>query len=176
MSTRVDYSIDEWEAIRRTPAEAVIAVEQASPSGFFGRRRERAAVQRGFDAAIARFSGLELVEAIVAARDEEGRLVEALRAGGESYLDTAVETAARARSAIAAKGTRQELEAFGAAVLETAEAVALAAGERGKTGKLSPAEALLLRRLATALGRSGYEPPVDPSIMPTPSDAPSPDM
>ena len=174
MSTRVDYSSDEWEAIRRTPAEAVLAVEQASPSGFFGRRRERAAAQRGFADAIAHFSGLDLVDAIVAARDEEGPLIDSLRSGGESYLETAIETAGTARRAILVKGTRQELEAFVGSVLATAEAVALAGGSRGAPGRLSAAEVLLLRRLAVALGRPDYEPPTDTSVLPTPTQNPSP--
>jgi len=71
MSTRADYSVEEWEAIRRTPPEAVVAVEQASPSGFLGRRRERKATEQGFREAIEQFAGLELVAAIVAASEEE---------------------------------------------------------------------------------------------------------
>jgi hypothetical protein len=169
MSTRSDYTADEWEMIRRAPAEAVLAIEQASPSTFLGRRRERKAAQRGFGAAIDQFSGLGLVDAIVAARDEEGQLLDALRAGGAPMIDSAVDTAGKARRAIEAKGTRPEVEAFAAAVLQTAEAVALASSERGETGKMSAAEALLLRRLAGALGRPDYEPPnehwtaIDPS-------------
>jgi hypothetical protein len=176
MSTRSDYTVEEWEAIRRAPAEAVIAVGQASPSSFLGRRRERKAAERGLSEAIARYSGLELVDAIVAARDEEGRLIDALRSGGESFLATALETARTARRAIGGKGTLPEAEAFVAAVLETAEKVALASGERGGPGKLSAAEALFLRRLAGALGRADYEPPQDDSLLPTPTETPSPDI
>jgi hypothetical protein len=167
MSTRADYTVEEWEAIRRTPAEAVLAVEQASPSGFLGRRREHKAAERGLSEAIARYAGLELVDAIVAARDEEGRLIDALRAGGESYLETALETARTARRAIEAKATRPEAEAYVTAVLDTAEAVALASGERGGRGRMSPGEALLLRRIAGALGRPDYQPPQDDSLVPT---------
>ena len=159
MSTRNDYTVEEWEAIRRAPAEAVIAIEQASPSGPWGRRKERKAAERGFAGAIAEFSGLELVDDIVAARDEEGVLLDALRSGGESFTGRAVETAGRARRAILAKGTGAELEAYAAAVLGTAEAVALATREEGERGSTSRAEALLLARLAGALGRRGYESP-----------------
>lgn len=159
MSTRNDYTVEEWELIRRAPAEAVIAVEQASPSGLWGRRKERKAAERGFAGAIAEFSGIELVGDIVAARDEEGILLEALRSGGEAFTERAVETARRARQALLAKGTPEELKAYVAAVLDTAEAVALATREEGERGSTSRAEALLLTRLAAALGRSGYEPP-----------------
>ncbi len=176
MSTRADYTVDEWEAIRRAPAEAVIAVEQASPSSFLGRRREHRAAERGLSVAVAQFSGLELVDAIVAARDEEGKLIDALRSGGESYLETALETARRARRAIEAKATRPEAEAYVTAVLETAEAVALASGERGERGSMSAGEALLLRRLADALGRPDYEAPQDDSLVPTPGWTPDPDI
>jgi hypothetical protein len=161
MSTRDDYTVDEWEMIRRAPAEAIVAIEQASASGFFGRRREHKAAERGFSEAIAESSGLELIDAIVAARDEEGRLIDAVRAGGASTMETAVETVANARRAIQAKGTRQELEAYVAAVLNTAEAVALASGEPGANGHITDGEALMLRRLAGALGRDDYEPPKD---------------
>jgi hypothetical protein len=176
MSKRDDYTVEEWEAIRRAPAESVIAIEQASPSGFWGKRRERKAAIRSFSDAIATTAGLELVDAIVAARDEEGRLIDALRSGGESYLDTAIETARTARRAISEKGTREEVEAFVGAVLAAAEAVALAGGERGGPGRLSAAEALLLRRLAGALGRPDYEPPSDDSVLPTPTATPSPEI
>jgi hypothetical protein len=161
MSGRDDYTVDEWEMIRRAPAEAIVAIEQASASGFFGRRREHKAAERGISEAIAGSSGLELIDAIVAARDEEGRLIDAVRGGGRSMIDTAVDTAAKARRAIQAKGTRQELEAYVGAVLDTAQAVALASGVPGTIGNITDAEALLLRRLAGALGRPDYEPPKD---------------
>ena len=51
MSTREDYTTEEWEAIRRAPAESVIAIEQASASGPWARRQERKAAERGFAAA-----------------------------------------------------------------------------------------------------------------------------
>jgi hypothetical protein len=159
MSTRDDYAVEEWEAIRRAPAEAVIAIEQASPSGLWGRRKERKAAERGFRAAIAELSDTELVAAIVAAKDEEGALLDALRASGESFTDRAVETARVARRAILAKGTQEELEAYATAIITTAESVALATREEGERTDTSRAEALLLTRLAQALGRRGYEPP-----------------
>ncbi len=161
MSTRADYTVEEWEAIRRTPAEAVVAVEQASHAGFMGRRRERKATEKSFKEAIAQFSGLGLIDAIVAAKDEEGRLIDALRATGEPLLDTVVETATKARRAMEAKASREEREAFVNTVLEAAEAVALATGERSDSSKVSKAEALLLSRIAAALGKPGYEPPQD---------------
>ena len=159
MSTRSDYTIEDWEAIRRAPAEAVIAVEQASPSGFWARRRERKAAVRSFTDSIARATGLELVDAIVAARDEEGQLLDALRASGESFVERAVETARGARRALEAKAALPEREAYVNAILAACEEVALASGEGKAGGKTSRAEALLLTRLAGALGRSGYEPP-----------------
>jgi tellurite resistance protein len=159
MSTRADYTVEEWEAIRRTPPEAVVAVEQASPSGFLGRRRERKATEQGFAEAIAQFAGLELVDAIVAAREEEGRLVDALRAGAAPMADTAVASARAARRAVDAKGTREEAEAFANAVIMTCERVARASGERGEDTTVSRAEAIVLQRLGDALGLAGYEPP-----------------
>ena len=74
MSTRSDYTEDEWAAIRRTPAEAAIAMEQASPSGFLGSRRERKAQQRAFADAIASYAGIGLVDAIVAALTGKDKL------------------------------------------------------------------------------------------------------
>jgi hypothetical protein len=161
MSTRTDYSAEEWDAIRRTPAEAVVAIEQSAKAGFMGRRRERKATEKSFKEAIAQFAGLGLIDAIVAARDEEGVLIDAIRASDEPLMDKVVETAARARRALDAKATREEREAYVNTVLEAAEAVALATGERGDDSKVSQAESLLLRRIAAGLGRAGYEPPQD---------------
>lgn len=157
MSTRADYSDEEWEAIRRTPAEAAIAMEQASPSGFFGRRRERKAVERGFADVISAYAGMGLVDAIVAAAEEEGRLIDSLRAADRPVIDAAIASAAAARRAIEAKGTREESEAYVNSVLGICEAVAAADRER-EEGALSKPEGLLLQSLATALGRPDYTP------------------
>jgi hypothetical protein len=164
MSTRNDYTVAEWELVRRAPAESVIAIEQASPSGFWGKRQERKAALRSFDETIAQHAGLELCDAIVAARDEEGPLVDALRAGGESFVERAVETARGARLAIEAKGTPPELDAYVSAILVACEAVARASGEGNLSSNTSEAEALLLRWLAGALGRPAYEPPPSGAI------------
>ncbi len=161
MSTRTDYSAEEWDAIRRTPAEAVVAIEQSSKSGFMGRRRERKATEKSFKEAIANFAGLGLIDAIVAAKDEEGVLLDALRASDEPLIDKVIETATHARRALDAKATREEREAYVNTVLEAAEAAALAAGDRSDDSKVSRAEAILLGRIAAALGRPGYEPPQD---------------
>jgi len=159
MSKRDDYTAEEWEAIRRAPAESAIAVEQASPSGILGRRRERKAEKRAFGEAIAENAGLELIDAIIAARADEGVLLDAIRAGGEPLVEKAVVTARSARVAIASKGTREELEAYVGAILSVCGAVAMASREGGEAGPTSRAEALVLTRLAGALGRAGYEPP-----------------
>jgi len=159
MSTRADYTVEEWEAIRRTPSQAVVAIEQASKSSFLGRRRERKATEKGFKQAIEQFSGLGLLEAIVAASEEEGRLIDALRASDEPMIDTAIESARAARRAINAKGSREEAEAFANAVIQTCERVAEASAERGEDRTISHAEGVLLKRIGEALGIAGYEPP-----------------
>jgi hypothetical protein len=158
MSTRSDYTDEEWAAVRRTPAEAAIAMEQASRSGFLGRRRERKAQERSFASAISTYAGLGLVDAIVAAaEEEEGRLVDALRSAGTPVIEDAITHAGVARRAIQAKGTGDELEAYVNTVLGACEVIA-AADREGDVVALSTAEALLLQRLATALGRPDYTP------------------
>jgi hypothetical protein len=157
MSTRSDYTDEEWAAIRQTPAMAAIAMEQASPSGFLGRRRERKAQERGLAAAISAYAGIGLVDALVAAAEEEGRVLDALRAADRSLVDEAIASAAASRRAIEAKGSREELEAYQISVIGVCEDVAVADQEAGH-GTLSPAEAILLQRLAAALGRPDYTP------------------
>lgn len=157
MSTRSDYTDEEWAAIRQTPAMAAIAMERASPSGFLGRRRERKAQERGFAAVISAYAGIGLVDAIVAAAAEEGRLLDTLRETDRPLVDEAVASAAVARRTIAAKGSREELEAYQISVIGICEDVAVADQEAGH-GTLSPAEAILLQRLAEALGRPEYTP------------------
>jgi len=157
MSTRADYTAEEWAAIRQTPATAAVAMERASPSGFLGRRRERKAQERGFAAVISAYAGIGLVDAIVAAAAEEGRLLDALRDDDRPLVDEALASAAAARRAIEAKGSREELEAYQISVIGICEDVAVADQEAGH-GTLSPAEGILLQRLAEALGRPDYTP------------------
>ncbi len=164
MSTRADYTDEEWTAIRRTPALAVTAMAQASTSGFLGRRRERKAQERGFAAVIAAYAGVGLVDAIVAAADEEGRLLDELRGSDRPLIDEALSSAAAACRAIEAKGSREELEAYQIGVIGTCEGVAVADQESGG-GTLSQAEAILLHRIAKALGRPEYT-PGDPDFTP----------
>lgn len=164
MSTGADYTDEEWAAIRQTPAMAAIAMERASPSGFLGRRRERKAQERGFAAVISAYAGIALVDALVAAAEEEGRLLDSLRGTDRSLVDEAIENAAAARRAIEAKGSREELEAYQISVIGICEEVAVADQEAGH-GTLSPAEAILLQRLAEALGRPDYT-PGNPDFMP----------
>lgn len=161
MSTRDDYTVEEWEAIRRAPSEAVLAIEQASPSGPLGRRRERSAADRGFLQALDDFVDLELAGVLAATRREEGALLAALRSGGERFVERAPLTAAAAAAAIRAKGTQEELEAFASAIVATCEDVARASSEGGARGGVSEAEALVLVRLAAALGIAGYAAPRD---------------
>lgn len=157
MSTRSDYTDEEWAAIRQTPATAAIAMERASPSGFLGRRRERKAQERGFAAVMSAYAGIGLVDAVVAAAEEEGRLLDTLRDTDRPLVDEAIANAAAARRAIEAKGSREELEAYQISVIGICEDVAVADQEQGH-GNLSPAEAILLQRLAEALGRPDYTP------------------
>lgn len=162
MSTRDDYTIDEWEAIRRAPSEAVLAVEQASPSGPLGSRRERMAADRGFLLALDDFADLELTGVLATTREEEGVLLTTLRSGGERFVERAPETAAAAARAIRAKGTPAELQAYANAIIATCEDVARASSESGARGGVSAAESALLTRLAAALGIDGYEAPRQP--------------
>jgi hypothetical protein len=164
MSTRSDYTDDEWTAIRRTPAEAAIAMERASPSGFLGRRRERKAQERSFASAVSRYAGLGLVDAIVEAAEEEGRLDAELRAADRPVIDDAITHAAIARRAIQAKGSAEELDAYVKSVIGACEVIA-AADREGDVVALSTAEALLLQRLAAALGHPHYT-PGDPDFAP----------
>ena len=163
MSTRADYTDEEWEAIRQTPAAAMIAMEQASPSGILGRRRERKAQERGLAAVISGYAGMGLVDGLVAAAQEEGRRIDALREAGRPLIDEAIASAGAAHRAIAAKGSRDEHEAYVNSVLGLCETVAAADQERGEG--LSKAESILLHRLAAALGRPDYT-PGDPEFTP----------
>lgn len=171
MSTRSDYTGDEWEAIRRTPAIAAIAMERASPSGFLGRRRERKAAERALTAIISAYAGIELVDALIAAAEEEGRLMDSLREGDQPLADEAIASAGPARRAIEAKGTREELEVYVNSILGVCEEVGVADREPDG-GDLSPAERLLLQRLAAALGRPDYV-PGEPDFSPPGRETPT---
>lgn len=162
MSTRDDYTIEEWEAIRRAPSEAVLAIEQASPSGPLGSRRERITADRGFLQALDDFADLELTGVLAATREEEGVLLTTLRSGGERFVEQAPETVAAAARAIRAKGSPGELRAYANAIIATCEDVARASSEGGARGGISAAEATVLSQIALALGIDDYEAPRQP--------------
>ena len=71
------------------------------------------------------------MDAIVAAAEEEGRLLDKLHEADRPLVDEALAGAAAARRAIEAKGSREELEAYQISVIGICEDVAVADQESG---------------------------------------------
>ena len=79
MTTKADFTAEEWNQIRRAPFMAGLAVVAASPSGPFGVVKEMFAVGKMLAEAKAQGSSNDLVKALVAdleagAREHQRRL------------------------------------------------------------------------------------------------------
>jgi hypothetical protein len=160
MTTKADFSADEWNQIRRAPFMAGLAVVAASPSGPFGVVKEMFAVAKVLADVKAHGASNELMKTLVAdletgARDQsapaelKGKTPDQVR----SY---AIENCRQAASLIEKKATPEEAQGFKQWLVSVSQRVAQAAKEGGFLGiggtQVSEQEAATLKELSTVLG------------------------
>jgi hypothetical protein len=157
VTTKADYTAEEWELLMRAPFMAGMAVVAASPSGPIGLIKEMFAVGRVLVEGSGEGESNELISALVsevkaghrpAAPTESLQSVEAAKA---LALNTCREVAAL----LARKAPAAEAEGFKRWLLTAAQRVAEASKEGGFLGiggvRVSEAETAALAEVASAL-------------------------
>src|SRR5579862_4961395 len=147
MTTRSDFSPDEWKTVLEGPPSAGMIVITAAHGGIF---RETLAMSKAYVEARGQPGESELVDEIVATRPAMDHTryhsPQELREQGLGHLRSAV-------AILAMKATPEELEGYRSFVLALARKVAAAHREGGQTE--SPPETEAIGEIAAALGVSG---------------------
>jgi hypothetical protein len=144
MTTKLDFSPDEWRSVLEGPPTAGMMVIMAAHGGTF---RETMALAKAYAEAHSLHGQSELLDEIVAAKPKTDHTMyhspEELRDNGLRHLRTAV-------ALLETKATAEEVDQYRGFVLTVANKVAAAHREHGQS--VSPAEADAIDQIATALG------------------------
>jgi hypothetical protein len=156
MTTKADYTTDEWESLLKAPLMASMVVVAASPSGPVGAIQEMLAVGKGL------LEGSEgatnsLISAVVADVKAGHRpTMSSERPKDLAQVKAQALGACREAAALLARKAPDEAEAFKLWVFGTAKRAAEAAKEGGFLGiggtQVSDAEKAALGEVAGALG------------------------
>jgi hypothetical protein len=144
MTTKSDFSPEEWKTILEGPPSAGMIVITAAHGGMF---RETFAMSKAYIEARSEPGGTELLDEVVAAKPAMDHTryhsPQELRDQGLGHLRNAV-------ALLAAKATPEELDAYREFVLSLARKVAAAHREGGQSE--SPPETEAISEIAAALG------------------------
>lgn len=162
MSTKADYTAEEWQLLIDIPTMVGAAVMVIGKSGL-GSLKESFAMAQGTLSAVEGFPDNELVQALVDARIKEGTksTIESLShpykgLGREEFKQVVVDKCREATELLARKSTEQEAEGYKTWAISIGEKVAQAAKEGGFLGfggeQVSQEEKVALQEISTALG------------------------
>jgi hypothetical protein len=144
MTTKADFSPQEWDLVREGPAMAGMIVVTASSGGTF---KETWAMSKAYLEARGHHGESELLDEIVAAKPKTDHArvhsPQELREHGLGLLRDSV-------ALVAAKASAEEVEGYRRFVLFIAQKVAEAHREDGQV--VSPAEADAISQISAALG------------------------
>jgi hypothetical protein len=147
MTSKADFTEQEWDAVLEGPPSAGMMVVTASRGGTF---RETFAIGKAYAEARQQHGASQLLDEIVSAKPEVDhtryRSVEELREHALQHIRDAIEVLQR-------KATSEELEDFRRFVLSLAERVAHAHREEG--AEVSQAEQAALDEISASLGGPG---------------------
>lgn len=158
MTTKADYTPEEWQAIYTAAPMAGLAVTAASPSGPFGVIKEMFAVGHAIGETLQRGSSNPLVKALI--EDMKARGTKPERPHNihspEDAQRAALESLRKVAAILATKAPAAEGEEFKRWVVGIAKDVAEASTEGGFLGfggtKVSDAEKTAIQQIAQALG------------------------
>lgn len=147
MTTKADFTADEWATVLEGPPSAGMIVVTAQRGGTF---RETFAIGKAYAEARKQHGESELLDEIVAAKPEVDhtryRSPEELRQHGLEHLRDAIQALER-------KASPQEIDAYRRFVLSLAEKVAASHREHGVA--VSEAEQAALDEISASLGDAG---------------------
>ena len=162
MTTKADYSTDEWQLLLDAPTLAGLAVMMAAKSGL-GTMKEAASLTQSILGGGKEHPNVPLIQAIVEARVKGGDRSSAETftdnpyqgLGIEKFLTVIAEKCRAASEVVTRKGTPEEAAAFRTWVLSIADNVAKAAREGGFLGfggtQVSAEEVAAIDRIKAAL-------------------------
>jgi len=147
MTTKADFSPEEWTVVLEGPPTAGMIVVTAARGGTF---RETIAMAKAYTQARDEHGESELLDEIVATKPQVDHAryhsAEELRQNGLAHLRDAV-------AVLESKATAEELDEYRNFVVTLADRVAAAHREHGQA--VSPAEAQAIRQITEALGTNG---------------------
>lgn len=162
MTTKTDYSDEEWQLLIDAPILAGLAVMMSGKSGL-GTMKEAVSLTQGTLSGAKEYPNVELIGAIVDARLKGGEKSSAETftnnpyqgLGIEKFMATVSEKCKAASEVLAKKATPEEASAFRAWVLSIADDVSKAAREGGFLGfggtQVSVEEVAAIDRIKSAL-------------------------
>jgi hypothetical protein len=143
MSTKADYTEDEWQSILEGPTSAGLMVVTASRGGTI---RESFSMAKAFTEARQQHGASALLDDVVASNPKVDRRV----SSPDELQQRALDHLRDAVGAIQRKGTEQEVEEYRRFVLGLADRVAHAHREGGV--EVSDAERAAIEKVRAALG------------------------
>ena len=144
MTTKADFTPQEWEMVLEAPPSAGMIVITAQRGGMF---RETISMAKAYAEARQRHGQSELLDAIVAAKPE----VDHTRfPSPEQFREHALQNIREAIALLQRKAQPQELQDYRAFILNLADRVAHAHSEGGQ--EVSEAERTAIEDVKSALG------------------------
>ncbi len=157
MSTKADYTDEEWAALLRAPIVAGMAISIADPGGPIEVTKELMATLRAVTAPQSQEGLVTAVSREIQALAQERKNPAGdFKPSGPTPGDQVIGEIERVHGILAAKATPEETKAFGTWLMTVAKQAADAAKEGGFMGfgaeQVSSGEREMLSRLGTALG------------------------
>jgi hypothetical protein len=162
MTTKTDYSDEEWQLLLDVPTLTGLAVMMSGKSGL-GTMKEAVSLTRGALDGAKEHPNIELIKAIVDARVKGGEKSSAESftdnpyqgLGVEKFMGIVLEKCRSASEVLARKATTEEATAFRSWVLSIADNVSKAAREGGFLGfggtQVSAEEVAAINSIKSAL-------------------------
>ena len=157
MTTKADYTPEEWTLLMQAPMMAALNVIAASPSGPIGVVQEMMVVTKAALGAVEKASGNELIAAVAAEfKETKGDTAKPEGLKAEELKSRSLEHLRQVAALLGQKSNPEEATAFKGWLVEMAGNVASAAKEGGFMGiggtAVTEAETAALKEVAEALG------------------------
>jgi len=161
MTTKAEFSEEEWATLVRSPLVAGMAITLADPGGPIEVVKETSAVLKVVTSSSSERDDLvgELAREVRGLAEQRKNPVGDFKPRGALAGKEIVDEISRAGEIVSAKASPEEAEAFRAWIMECAQSAADAAKEGGFMGfhaeRVSQGEKDMLAQLRSALGMSG---------------------